>query len=170
MNSSSSVMDTSELVAIIEKIAIFGGLADEQINRVLSLMSEQVYEDGEAIFKRGDTASHIYVITEGMVMLDFEQDDHPLSDISLTQGYCFGETSLIGVQPHIASTYAVEKTRVLVLSGADLYALYESDLTLFSAVILNIAREASRRLHATDELFLRYAQMKDLKKLPYLGF
>lgn len=157
-------------ISLLERIAIFGGLELEQQIKLLGLMEERKFVDGECVFKKGEDASNIYVVVKGQVLLDFEQDDHPLSDIIIDRGYCFGETSLVGVQSHVASTYAKGDTHTLILSGQTLYGLYQSDIELFASLILNIAREASRRLHATDELFLRYSQMKELKKLPYLGF
>jgi len=160
---------SDELGAILDSIAIFGGLSAEQQQKLLGIMEERSFKDGEQIFRKDDVASNIYVILEGRVSLDFEQENHPLSDIEIEPGYSFGETSLIGVQPHSASTFAVGDTKTLVLSGTNLLGLYETDIKLFSTLIMNIAREASRRLHATDELFLEYSQQNDLRKLPSWG-
>lgn len=162
----------TEIHQILKRIALFGGLDSGQQKALIALMTEREFAAGERVFNKGDQASDIYIVIDGLIGLDFEQKDHPLSDIIIEPGFCFGETSLIGVQTHSASTYAIEPTKVLLLSGADLFGLYESDIKLFSALLLNIAREACRRLHATDELFLRSTQdsANELKKLPYRGF
>jgi len=161
---------TEEISLLLGNIAIFGGLTPKQQSDLLSLMDERIFADGEQIFKKDDVASNIYIVIEGQVALDFEQDDHPLSDILINPGFCFGETSLIGVQPHSASTFAKGTAKTLLLSGTKLFGLYESDIKLFSLLIMNIAREASRRLHTTDEMFLKYCKDDELKKLSYLGF
>jgi CRP-like cAMP-binding protein len=165
-----SVTPDQELVSILDRIAIFGGLELGQQQKLLQLMDEKAFADKEVIFRKGESASCIYVVVEGKVALDFEQDDHPLSDLRLHPGACFGETSVIGVQPHAATARAEGKTRVLAFSSASLFQLYETDLPLFASVILNFAREASRRLHATDELFLHTSKMQDLKKKGFSGF
>lgn len=141
---------------LLDSISIFGGLSGDQANKLLKLMSQSSHQDDEQIFAKGDMASNIYIIISGEVRLDFESPNHPLSEIRFSAGSCFGETSLIGIQSHSASTYAVGETHLLSLSGSDLLGLFDTDLELFSLLILNIAREACRRLHTTDELFLQY--------------
>ena len=118
-------------------------------------MRRSRYADGEMVFAKGDMASSIYVVVSGSVRLDFELPEHPLSEITFEAGSCFGESSLIGIMPHSASTYSVGVSELLSLSGEDLLSLFENDLQLFSLLILNIAREACRRLHSTDELFVQ---------------
>lgn len=150
---------TSERLGdLLERISIFGGLSEEQTNRILELVNKSLYQDGDQVFAKGDIASDIYIVISGQVRLDFELSDHPLSEITFESGSCFGETSLIGIQPHSASTYAVGATQLLSFSGSDLLNLYEQDLELFSLLILNIARESCRRLHSTDALFLQYSK------------
>jgi CRP-like cAMP-binding protein len=63
---------------------------------------------------------------------------------------------VIGIQPHSASAVAVEPTELIVLPRAALFSIAESDPPLFAQLALNIAREACRRLHATDETLLHY--------------
>ena len=63
---------------------------------------------------------------------------------------------MIGIQTHSVSTVAVEPTELMVLSRDDLMSIFESDKELFGILMMNIAREASRRLHQTDELLLHY--------------
>ena len=43
---------------------------------------------------------------DGRVRLDFGMPDHPLAQLHFEAGECFGETSVIGIQPHIASALA----------------------------------------------------------------
>ncbi len=76
-------------------------------------------------------------------------------------GDCFGETAAIGIQPHSASALAVEDTELIVLSRAALLSIFDSDKELFGMLILNIAREACRRLHKSDEIFLHYVRAKE---------
>jgi len=54
----------------------------------------------------------------------------------------------------------MEDTKLIALSRNALLSLFKSDLELFSILILNIAREACRRLHKTDEILLHYVLKK----------
>jgi CRP/FNR family cyclic AMP-dependent transcriptional regulator len=80
----------------------------------------------------------------------------PLELIVIGQGHYFGETSVVGIQLHAATAIAIENTEYIVLSRNALLSLFKSDFELFSILILNIAREACRRLYETDEILLHY--------------
>ena len=139
-----------------EKTSILGALQEEQIETLLSVMEVRSYDDQESVFLSGDPACAIYIVLKGKICLDFGEDNHPLSDIEFSPGECFGETSVIGIQPHSATATAAGPVRLITLSSSSLYTLYASDTALFAMLILNVAREASRRLHQTDSLFLSY--------------
>jgi CRP-like cAMP-binding protein len=140
-----------DILRIVDQISLFGGLEPAQLDRLLDLMGEVDYAANEQIFAIGDQPSHIYIVLEGRVRLDFGNPAHPLTDIHFDVGACFGETSVIGIQPHSASAISDASTRLVVLSRAALLNLFQSDTALFALLVLNIAREAARRLHATDQ-------------------
>jgi CRP-like cAMP-binding protein len=124
------------------------------------LLEKVGFREGEAIFEEGDKPSHIYVVRSGRVKLVVNRDDTPLELIEFEQGDCFGEASVIGIQPHGATAVAVEDAELIILSRDALLSLYKTDLELYSILILNIAREACRRLHKSDEILLRYVLKK----------
>jgi CRP-like cAMP-binding protein len=111
---------------------------------------------GEFIFKQGDEPTHIYVVMSGRVKIVFEAEGTPLEIIEFGVGQCLGETSVIAIMPHSASALVTQDAELIVLSRAALLSLFESDKELFGRLILNIAREACRRLHNTDEILLHY--------------
>ena len=139
-----------EILRILDKITLFGGLDDSQLDTLLNLVGQVNYGTGELIFSRGAQPSHIYIVLKGRVRLDFGVPDHPLAQLHFDAGDCFGETSAIGIQPHVASAIADLPTELLVLSRKALLNLYETHTALFGLLVLNIAREAARRLHNTD--------------------
>lgn len=144
-------ISVTEIRSILDQISLFGGLNEAQIGSLLSLMGQVSYLSGEEIFSRGAQPSHIYIVLRGQVKLDFGVPKHPLENLHFDIGACFGETSVIGIQPHVASAITAEPTELLVLSREALMSLYESDTNLFAMLVLNIAREAARRLHDTDK-------------------
>lgn len=149
-------LDIENVLPILNKIAIFGGLSEKQLYEVFRALETVSYQAGEIIYKRGDAPSHIYIIRSGEVRIIVDEDDKSLELASFKTGDCFGETSVIGIQPHSASAWAIEDAELIVLSRKALLSIFEKDKELFGLLILNIAREACRRLHKTDEMLFHY--------------
>jgi len=156
----SPLLDIEDVLPILNEISILAGLSDKQLYTLFRLLEKTSYKKGEKIFEQGCQPSHIYIIQSGSVKLVINERSDLLELIVLGEGQCFGETSVIGIQPHAATAIAVEDTELIVLSRNALLSLLKTDLELFSILILNIAREACRRLHKTDEILLHYVFRK----------
>lgn len=145
------LLEVEKVLPILDKISIFGGMSESQLYKIFQQLKLVHYVAGETIFEEGSAASYIYIIETGKVDLVFDVAGQPKLKAELGPGSCFGDTSLIGIQPHSATTLAMEKTDLLVLSGEALDELFSEDATLFSLLILNIARESCRRLSKTNK-------------------
>ena len=150
------LLNIEDVLPIINEISIFAGLSDKQLYTLFRLLKKAHYRAGTKVFEEGTQPSHIYVVQSGSVKLIVNAEQTPLELIVFKKGHCFGEASVIGIQPHAATAVCVEDTELIVLSRNALLALYKSDVELFSTLILNIAREACRRLYKTDEILLHY--------------
>ena len=136
-------LDIEDILPILSEISIFAGLSDKQL---------------DTLFRHLEKVS--YIVQSGGVKLVANVKQTPLELIVFEEGQCFGETSVIGIQPHAATAISVEDTELIVLSRNALLWLFKIDLELFSILILNIAREACRRLHKTDEILMHYVLRK----------
>lgn len=151
------LLDIEKRLPALKHISLFGGFSAAQLRSISALLKKIDYRAGETIFRQGDLPSYIYIVMNGKVRLAFDIEQHPLSNISFGPGDCFGETSVIGIQPHTASTIAVDDTELLVMSREALMSVFDTDKELFGLLVLNIAREASRRLHRADSLLIQQA-------------
>lgn len=149
------LLEVEKVLPILDQIVIFGGLSEFQLYEIFKRLKLVHYNSGETIFDVGDSASYIYIVQSGRVDLFYKVGGKPVLKAELLPGACFGDVSVIGIQPHTASAVAVEKSDLLVLSGEALDDLFHSDLNLFSMLVLNIAREACRRLHKTNKQLVR---------------
>jgi CRP/FNR family cyclic AMP-dependent transcriptional regulator len=70
----------------------------------------------------------------------------------LGPGDWFGEMSILDIMPRSATVRAIAPSRLLKLTTQDLDGLYRKDLKSYSLLVLNIAREISRRLRVADGL------------------
>ena len=145
---------------ILDKISLFGGLTEKQLALLLTLLQKVVYEEGETVFSQGSTPNYIYIVKNGKVKFVYNDNQTSYELIEFDTGGCFGETSVIGIHPHTASAIAVEKTELIVLSRKALFTIYKMNLELYSMLLMNIAREACRRLYNTDEILLHYTLKK----------
>jgi CRP/FNR family cyclic AMP-dependent transcriptional regulator len=64
-----------------------------------------------------------------------------------------GEMSIIEPVTRSAAVRAVEETFLFALRGLDLYHLFQKQPDQYALVILNIARDLSRRLRSLDERY-----------------
>lgn len=144
--------DYSRLISILNNIAIFAGLNEKQLYHIFTRLESVIFNPNEMIFEQGDSPSDIYIVVSGKVKIFvFDDNDEPLQIDLYREGDCFGETAVLGVQKHSASAIALEKTEIAALPRTALNAVFETDKEAFSYLILNIARETSRRLHRLDE-------------------
>ncbi len=152
------IAENKDILPILGKISLFGGLSDEQIHKIVKLLQKVSYLEGEYIFKQDSEPSHIYIIKSGKIKIVADAETAPVKITELNVGDCMGETSAIGIVPHSASAIAEKNTKLIVLSRKNLLSLFNSDKEIFGLLMLNIAREACRRLHNTDETLLHYVR------------
>jgi len=67
-------------------------------------------------------------------------------------GDTFGEMELIDIQPCAATVRAETDTTAVTFTNADLYHISKWNLKTYAMIIMNLAREISRRLRANNSL------------------
>ncbi len=145
-----------QVLPILDRIAIFGGLSEKELAVVFRKLKLADYGKGDVVFSPGETPRNIYIVKDGAIKLVATVNETNLELMMFTEGHCFGETAVIGIQPHSASAVAAEPSELIVLSREALIELHRDEPQIFTKMILNIAREACRRLHQTDEILLHY--------------
>jgi CRP-like cAMP-binding protein len=71
----------------------------------------------------------------------------------LNPGDFFGEMCILETLPRAATVQAVAETSLYALPSLAFYDLFRADAAQYSILILNIARDVSRRLRRLDEIF-----------------
>ncbi len=131
-----------------DKISLFGGLSDRQLDLMLPYLKFASFSKGHYVFKQGQLPSSVFIVLSGEVNLQVRRDDGSYATMSYSAGDCFGETSLIGIQPQLGSALVVADTEVVVLSRSCLLDVVAYDQEMFGILMMNIAREVSRRFHS----------------------
>ncbi len=151
------LLDVEKVLPILNKISLFGGLDDTQLYAVFRILETEHYRKGEFVFRQGDAPDHIRIVRSGRVRIVEEVEGAAMELAEFGAGQCFGETSVIAIQPHTASALALEDCDLLVVPREKLFKFHGTDPKLFGILILNIAREACRRLKKTENTMLHYA-------------
>lgn len=134
--------------------SLFGGITEDQISGIRHFFVLEEFDDGEFIEREGDPGDRIYFIIEGEVeILKKTAKSKKLNRIFMfSEGDVFGEMELFDVQPCAASVRALMPTKALTLSNKGLYQICKYDQKIFSLIIMNLARDLSRRLRKADEI------------------
>jgi len=127
---------------------MFGGLSEEELNLVRPLLVEHTYLQDQTLLNQGEPNSTVYFIVSGEVSV--VKNNRLLT--TLTVGDSFGEMELIDIQPCAASVITLSEVNAVTLSNRDLYKLSQNHLMVFTIIIMNLARDISRRLRKTDDL------------------
>jgi len=138
-------------VSDLRAIGLFGALSDEVLAQFSRTLLVRVIDPGTTLFREGDDGREMFVVLQGE--LEVLKRSHRGTDARvalLGPGDWVGDMSIVDIQPRSASVRALAPTRLLRVTTADLDNVYRTDLKAYSIVILNIARELSRRLRVTD--------------------
>jgi CRP-like cAMP-binding protein len=132
----------------LQKYSLFGGLLEDQIEEILPFMEQESYGGGEAIIVEGTLNDRIRFILEGRVAVIKKN----LVLWELGEGDFFGEMEFLDTLPSAATIKTLIATRVMVMSHHCLRQIYTADSKAFSIIIMNLARDLSRRLRYADDL------------------
>jgi len=137
----------------VRDIGLFGGLGDDVLRTFVAALEVNELAAGTVVFKEGDSGRELYVILDGEVeVLRRSKHGHETRVAILGPGDWFGEMSVLDVLPRSATTRVLAPTHLLRLTAHELDTLYRRDTRSYSLLVLNIAREISRRLRVADGL------------------
>ncbi len=140
-------------VDALHDIALFAGVPPTALEHLLSTLSVVAPEPGELLFREGEPARDMFLVLDGeMEVLKQSKRGTDARVALLGPGDWFGEMGLVDIQPRSASVRALAPSHLLRITAADLDSLYRFDLKSYSLVVLNLARELSRRLRVADGL------------------
>jgi len=142
---SSELRDTTSLL---------GAFTDSQISSLLRSGRYRDFRAGERVFNQGDLPKSVYIVVSGRVDLVVRKSGIYSLEASFLPGDSLGETALIGIQPQVGSAIVVgDDAELLEISRDVILNLYDEDLELYGLLMMNIARELSRKLHGAMKSF-----------------
>jgi CRP-like cAMP-binding protein len=139
----------------LQKYSLFGGLLEDQISRIIPYMTDESYEAGEDIITEGSPNGKIRFIIIGRVAVV----KHSVILMEFGEGDTFGEMEVLDVMPSAATIKTLTGTRVISISNKALREIYKADIHCFSLIMMNLARDLSRRLRRMDDKLVAYSDL-----------
>ncbi|HEX7441319.1 MAG TPA: cyclic nucleotide-binding domain-containing protein [Caldimonas sp.] len=142
-------------IELLQGMPIFGAIREDTLRYLLEQTRSVSRRAQEFFFREGDRASGIFVLETGRARVIKEWRGRQLLRKQLGPGDCFGEMALMDLLPRSASVQASDDCTAIEITPDHLYRLFERDAEQFVLIQMNMGREVSRRLRATDEQLFR---------------
>jgi CRP/FNR family cyclic AMP-dependent transcriptional regulator len=159
-------------VAKLRDIGLFGALSDEVLEYLTRTLETMRVAPGEPVFREGDAfAREMYVVLEGeMEVTKRSRRGRDLRVAILGPSDTFGEMSMIDMQARSATVRALAPSRLIKMTSENMDGLYRFDLKSYTLIVLNIARDLSRRLRVADGILADFtANLLDEYMAPRQG-
>ncbi|NNM28955.1 MAG: cyclic nucleotide-binding domain-containing protein [Akkermansiaceae bacterium] len=149
------MMSMTAVLKDLSAFAFFGGIEPEALASVADLFEEGSYPAGTRVIEEGSRGNRLYIITAGQAEVRIRRDapdDAGLENVltTLGRGETFGEIELLDTQERSASVVAVEAATTLELTNRGLYEIFRRRPDIFRMIMMNLARDLSRRLRHAD--------------------
>jgi len=135
---------------MLQRYSMFGGLLEDQIDLIIPLMEKNVYAPGDVVIAEGTPNDKVFFIVEGKVSII--KAGKIIYD--MTRGDTFGEMEVLDVMPCTATVRADTDVTVMTISNRSLREIYKNDIKSYALLLMNLARDISRRLRAANEVMV----------------
>jgi signal transduction histidine kinase len=148
--------EANEPLSNLSFLQMFVPLGREQLNR---LITEQTCAAGEVLFRENEPGDAMYIIRSGLVVAVKGRLQMPTFLGYRGPGEVMGEMALIENQPRSATAIVLKAGRMMRISRED----FQKMMRLSPEIGMNIMREMSRRLRASDNA--RHSSVLDARQL-----
>lgn len=128
------------------------GLTSDQLEAIARAGRLETFDDLQQIIHRDAPDKALYIILDGRVLVEGENDltlTTLSSEMTLQEQYegdFFGEMAIVDHEPRSANVFSVGPTTTFVIEKEDLHHLFADDTALQVVILTNLARILSRRI------------------------
>ena len=140
---------------LLESVPIFAGLSKRALDLLFKEGDDYAFADGQVIFREGEPDDAIFVIVSGNIRVCRKFGEPGEVELAvLHPKELFGETCLLETLRHTATAHAVGPTVLFNITGQTFHRMYNQMPEQFGILMLNIARDLSRRLRQLDDRYM----------------
>ena len=130
-------------------VHLFQSLSHHDSERLSASLKRRLLKKGEALFRKGDEGTSLYIVKSGSVKIVLPSDmGDEVAPAILSKGDFFGEMALLDGLPRSADVVALEPSELLALNQKDFLAFLKDN----EEAIQSIFSYLSMRLRKTDDL------------------
>ncbi len=127
-NSSNNGQSHAEIVQLLEQVAVFSVLTDEEREQLAKRARVVAYGGGEFIVRQREPGRSLFIIHSGVCEVFVGDQLGYRKRVARTQrGGFFGEMSLLTGEPHTATVRAVEDTTLVVIDKRIFASILEAN-------------------------------------------
>ena len=128
--------------AIAERLSavdIFAPLSAEETGMLAQAAVRHVFAPGEMVIRAGDPGSSMFVVHNGRVRVQVNENGRPRTVATLNEGDFFGEMALFTGEPRTANVVALEETEVLEIGHGAMKRVFDTNPDLVESLSFIIA-------------------------------
>ena len=144
-------MTAEERIHLLQSMPFFGAINDASVALILGQSKTINVKAGGYFFHQGEKGDSLFLIEKGRsaIFKKYENKEYILRHAE--DGDCFGELALIDFSPRSASVRAETNCTAIKIPSSALLSLFQQNPEQFLIIQMNIGREVSRRLRASDD-------------------
>jgi len=135
---------------------LLGDLGSASLRTLISRVRVVILEEGQVLFRQGDTANSLYVIVAGAVVPIAEGERRRKLAV-LERGEFFGEIGLMTKQPRNATIEAIVDTKLLAIDRRVLWELIAKQPSVAKAILRFLRARLIDRQIRTNPFFAAFA-------------
>jgi CRP-like cAMP-binding protein len=140
--------------ASLSGITIFTGMEPGALELLLRRAAELEAPAGRVVLREGETGTQFYLVRDGAVRICKAYGTPREVELArLGPGEFFGEMCILETLPRCATVLTATASTLVRLPAMAFYDLFQAMPAQYSLLLLNIARDLSRRLRRLDEIF-----------------
>ena len=144
--------DGGALIERLSAVDIFAPLSVEETGMLAQAAVRHVFAPGEMVIRAGDPGSSMFVVHNGKVRVQVNDNGRPRTVATLNEGDFFGEMALFTGEPRTANVVALEETEVLEIGHAAMKRVFDTNPDLVESLSFIIAERRQGLASQADAL------------------
>ena len=149
-----------EIVERLAAVDIFAPLSAEETAMLAQAASSHIFAPGETVIRAGDPGSSMFVVHNGRVNVQLNENGRARTVATLSEGAFFGEMALFTGEPRTANIVALEETEVLEIGHAAMKQVFDTNPDLVES-LSHIIAERRQGLVASEDLNVSETERSD---------
>jgi CRP/FNR family cyclic AMP-dependent transcriptional regulator len=137
---------------ILKEFSFFQIFSEAQLEKLAAIATDESYEAGNQMYKKGDPARSFFIVREGKVMLFMDNSHRPSMQITvdvITRGESMGWSALVEPYIYTLGALCIDRSAFIALDAGKLRQLSNTDPDLGYKLMQATVKVIANRLNHT---------------------